>query len=44
MNRLFGAKNTGPKPTLSSAISNVSTHPASFPSHPHPPLSNTPHP
>lgn len=26
MNRLFGAKNTGPKPTLSGAISNVSTH------------------
>ncbi|KAI9879565.1 MAG: hypothetical protein M1830_008099 [Pleopsidium flavum] len=26
MNRLFGAKNTGPKPTLNSAISNVDTH------------------
>ncbi|KAI9717174.1 MAG: hypothetical protein M1812_004922 [Candelaria pacifica] len=25
MNRLFGAKNTGPKPTLNSAISNVDT-------------------
>ncbi|KAI4272035.1 MAG: hypothetical protein Q9180_001426 [Flavoplaca navasiana] len=26
MNRLFGAKSTGPKPTLNSAISNVDTH------------------
>ncbi|KAI9858200.1 MAG: hypothetical protein M1813_007849 [Trichoglossum hirsutum] len=26
MNRLFGAKNTAPKPTLSSAIQNVDTH------------------
>ncbi|KAK3168661.1 hypothetical protein OEA41_005109 [Lepraria neglecta] len=26
MNRLFGAKQTGPKPTLSSAISNTDTH------------------
>ncbi|MCJ1299493.1 hypothetical protein MMC08_002285 [Hypocenomyce scalaris] len=26
MNRLFGAKSTGPKPTLASAISNTDTH------------------
>ncbi len=32
MNRLFGAKNTGPKPTLAGAISNVRPHP-----HPHSP-------